>query len=334
MKSSRNRKNSIKSYSIRRKSVNKEDYYTDRNVIEHIVENAIVPLINQENIKLFVDSSAGDAYLSTAIKSRLADVKVKNFDLNPKSDSFETITCCDFLKTKPKNTSRTVKTMVGFNPPFGINGKLANDFILHSIKSWKADMMIFILPYIVSKNDYDGYDKITVKQLPRNSFIHPNGVDFDYPAFLCIYKKRTDSIISAENKKIANLNSVAGSLVGKKPRNLPSHVLTIKQYRNVIGGYKEDVVILVRRIGNNCGKHGFVYKNDIWKEYRFAQILSGTDKKRPPKLTEGAFLMIILKNSTTWTKINDIITKISNIREERKYKRTVSSDDIIDALNA
>ena len=220
--------------------------------------------------------------------------------------------------------------MIGFNPPFGANGKLAEKFLLHSMEVWKADVIIFILPFITTRLDFEGYTKISVKQLPKNSFVlATTGKPFDYPAFLCIYKKSSLEVKDSNMSRSPNLSQP--NVTHKHP--LPPSVISIKQYRNHLDhDAKSNVVILVRRIGNNCGKHGFVYRNNIWREYRFAEILTDSNKKRAPNLTEGAFLMVTLQKSTALDTIKSILVSISNLRDCRKYKRTISTEDILDAI--
>jgi len=311
---------SKRSFSKRRKSVRNEQFYTKKSVSSSLVDTYVVPLLKKHNIELFIDSSAGDGYISNLITNQFP-VQTKNYDIKPSEEPYVSITKNDYLKTKASSDMIKKRIMVGFNPPFGYSGKLADQFIKHSISTFKPKVMVFILPLIVPNKSYENYKQISSEQLPKNSFITHRGKSFDYPAFLCIYEHDIKSPLKMDT-----------IIIGGKPQ-LPDFINSITQYKRHNDEIQRSAnIILVRRIGNNCGKHGYVHYNGKWKEYRFATILKETATRDRPTLTPSAFLEIDLDKTILLDELKEIITDIASYRDNVNYKRTISSSDIVNAL--
>ena len=104
-------------------------------------------------------------------------------DLKPKKVKGiknEGIIKSDYLKWYPKDLKK--KYIVIGNPPFGVRGKLALDFINKSYPY--ADMVAFILPQLFNSDGKGvagkrvmGYKLAYNEHLPSNSFMNPDGTD-------------------------------------------------------------------------------------------------------------------------------------------------------------
>ena len=118
----------------------------------------------------------------------------------------------DYLKWKPKKGAKCV--VVG-NPPFGLRGNKALQFINHSFDF--ADMVAFILPPLFDSDGkgapggrVKGYKLAYTEKLPPNSFYYPDGTDVDVSTIFQVWTKvNTDKI---PEEKSENLQGIYKSI--------------------------------------------------------------------------------------------------------------------------
>jgi hypothetical protein len=275
--------------------------------------------MRQLNVSVFIDSSAGDAHLSAQLK-QLIPCSVYNYDTHPSPNRQDKIIKQDFLHVRPMQ----IPVVIGFNPPFGRAGVTATAFLIRSTREWAARGVVFIVPYAASQKMIPNYQLMHRSQLPPGSFFRPDTPQkhFDHPAFIVVYKRETQ----------------------RTPRNtpparpVPPSLLRIRQYQNDMQDIETNCpCILVRRIGANCGKHGYLYFPSPvhkWVPYRFGKLQTDGDlTSRPPHLTPGAFFLVILRPTTTKPgSLITLIQRIARLRESRSYKRTLSTQDILDSF--
>lgn len=288
------------------REVGKEQFYTRHDVVLKIKNAILAPLLKKYRIGLFVDSSAGDAYLSSIL-----DIQCKNYDISPPQQSFDVVEKRDFLCTTP--SSSDIRVMVGFNPPFGIRGCIAKRFVAHAMFVWKAHLIVCILPYATISTVYDGYVLKQVYRLPENIFTH-FGKPFKYPTFLCVYVKGVRPLFNKLNN------------------TLPRDVKSLEYYRS--SSYVPDsTLILVRHFGNNAGRNGFVF---LWSTKTYIPYRCGSflpTRKTLPKLTNAMFIVIKLNRNVKREAITRMIKSIDHYRTHHiSFKRSVPIKDIVAAL--
>ncbi len=141
-----------------------EQFYTPKNTAEFCIKN-IKKFINKDTI--IIEPSAGKGVFVELLK----DYKVECFDIEPKCNC-KKVNFLEFFKRYPKNA-----IVIG-NPPYGKKGKLAIEFINHSLKM--VDIVAFIVPktlaysYISQKN-ING-KLIFQIPLPKNEFEFENKI--------------------------------------------------------------------------------------------------------------------------------------------------------------
>lgn len=108
--------------------------------------------------------------------------------------------------TPPRIAAQTHKFIIIGNPPFGLRGHRALQFINHSSKF--ADVVGFILPQLF-ESDGKGvpakrvkeYDLAYSSKLPVNSFVYPNGKDVPVNTVFQVWTKiNTDFIDKKHNR--------------------------------------------------------------------------------------------------------------------------------------
>ena len=162
-----------------------DQFFTRPQIVSRIVNKIILPLIEEHRIDTFLDSSASDGMLGR----RIGSLRVINYDIDPKHDD---VTQADFLEVKPHSTTRH-RFMIGFNPPFGKNGKTANRF-LDAASRWNPVVMIMILPHCSTKHIVPGYTIRNKYAMPNDAFYTADGRTFRTPSFMCIYTKGDNNI--------------------------------------------------------------------------------------------------------------------------------------------
>lgn len=159
------------------KSSEKDQFFTP----DHITKNCWAIFKDKVDINtrdyIFIEPSAGDgAFLKVLPSNTIA------FDIEPRN---ERITKQDYLLWKPSDMSK--KYIVFGNPPFGLRGHVALNFIRHSFEF--ADYVCFILPQLFESDGkgsprkrVDGYNLIYSEKIsalfytPENTNVNINGV--------------------------------------------------------------------------------------------------------------------------------------------------------------
>lgn len=129
----------------------------------------------------------------------------------------------DYLKWYPKNKNK--KYIVIGNPPFGLRGKLALDFINKSYPY--ADMVAFILPQLfisdgkgVAGKRVVGYKLAYSEKLPSDSFMYPDGTSIEIHTVFQVWTKiNTDRIKIRRPKTCGSYIDVFSISDGGKPAN-------------------------------------------------------------------------------------------------------------------
>lgn len=299
-----------------------EVFYTRPAVIDQVVQHVIVPLMRQHTIRYFIDSSAGNGYLGHTIQQHLKDCIIENYDIYPSvSSPYQPITQVDFLSHE--RTSEQCETMVGFNPPFGLGGKMASRFVVRSMEYHQAKVLVFLLPLSSAKRQYADYSIILRYRMPPKIFIRENGKQFSHTTFLCVYL-RNDAGSVVQSPPLRTAASQCGELVRE-----------MFQFHNNHNAQLDSPVVLVRRIGRRCGRQGYVWFDHKWTQYEISKELEITTESqdRLGVLTQKAFISVRLSPQPTWDAITKLILSIAAMRLLRTYKRTLSTIDISDAMS-
>ena len=203
----------------------KDQFYTKPKIAEkcyndfkRVAKNLGVDLNNYT----FIEPSAGcgSFYQLLPKKHRIG------IDIEPKRLSGidnKGIIKTDYLKWYPKNKKR--KYVVVGNPPFGLRGKLALDFINRSYLY--ADMVAFILPQLFNSDGKGvagkrviGYSLAYNKHLPRNSFIYPDNTDVKINTIFQVWTKiNVDKIKRKRPKTCDNFINIYSLSDGGLPVN-------------------------------------------------------------------------------------------------------------------
>ena len=160
----------------------KDQFYTKRSVAKYCFQsfNRIADGIGVDlSKKHWVEPSAGCGwFLQQFPKERRTGI-----DLEPKGELQDEIISNDFLLWE--NLDYQHGCVVVGNPPFGLRGHLALQFVNHAAKF--ADMIGFIVPQLFNSDGKGVPGKRVAKNmalahseaLPSNSFETPNGDDLD-----------------------------------------------------------------------------------------------------------------------------------------------------------
>ena len=175
------------------------DYFTPPETTKLVLETLLQTLTHlgvDMGEYTFIEPSAGDG----AFLPILPDTTI-SLDINPRHKD---VIQQDYLTYLPPPG----KYVVFGNPPFGFRGKLALDFINHSVKF--AEFVAFILPQMFGSdgkgNKRDrvvGYNLLYSGTVP-NSFYLPNGRETKVNVIFQIWGKNYHSV----SKKIENLSGV------------------------------------------------------------------------------------------------------------------------------
>jgi hypothetical protein len=194
----------------------------------------------------------------------------------------------DYLEWYPKKDKKFI--VIG-NPPFGLRGKLALDFINKSYPY--ADMVAFILPQLFNSDGKGvagkrviGYKLAYNEHLPPNSFIYPNQEEIGInTVFQVLTKINTDKIKKKIEKTCDNFidiyslsdgglpaNTRNKDMIGKCDVYLPSTTFTgMKAYKSfydlphergygvVIKNNKQEIKKIL--INTDWGKSAFLSTN-------------------------------------------------------------------------
>lgn len=155
--------------------------------------------------KLDIDLSDYNYIEPSAGSGSFFDILPKNrrvgIDIDPQR---EDILKYDYLKWRPKNK----KNIVIGNPPFGLRGNLALQFINHSFEF--ADMVVFILPQLFESDGkgspmkrVKGYKLAYSEKIPKNSFQYPDGTEIKINTIFQVWTKIKTTKIKLKERKIA-----------------------------------------------------------------------------------------------------------------------------------
>lgn len=150
-----------------------DQYYTKPKIAEHCYQS-FCNVAKEIGVDLsdytFIEPSAGCG----CFYQQLPDDRKIGIDIAP---GIEEIVESDFLRWSPDHKGNYV--VIG-NPPFGLRGHLALQFINHAANF--ADMVGFILPQLFESDGkgvpgkrVKGYELAHSEKLPPNSFSYPNG---------------------------------------------------------------------------------------------------------------------------------------------------------------
>ena len=150
----------------------------------------------------FIEPSAGCGYFYDLLPSR----RRIGIDIDP---SVRGIVKADFLQwTPPKKKSKKSRYIVIGNPPFGLRGHLALQFINHAYDF--ADMVAFVLPQLFASDGKGvpakrvrGYTLASSVALPANSFTYPDGSSVDIHTLFQVWTKVGTEKIQKRTRKTA-----------------------------------------------------------------------------------------------------------------------------------
>lgn len=196
----------------------KDQYYTKKEVAQKCFlkfkEVALDLGINLNNY-YFIEPSAGNG----SFYNLLPEKRRFGIDIDPKA---ENIIKKDYLEWLPNKKNKYV--VIG-NPPFGLRGHLALQFINHSYEF--ADMIAFILPQLFESDGKGstmkrvlGYKLAYSEKISPNSFEYPNGEEIKIHTIFQVWTKININKINLPEKKTCFQYITVYSLSnGGKPSN-------------------------------------------------------------------------------------------------------------------
>lgn len=172
----------------------KDQYYTKPDIALECIKKfkkILLDLNINDKGYVYIEPSAGNgSFFKLLPKNKIG------IDIDPKMKG---LIKKDYLKWEPKKG----KYFVIGNPPFGLRGHLALQFINHSHKF--ADVVGFILPQLFNsdgkgapKKRVLGYKLAYSEVIPPNSFVYPNGEEIKIHTIFQVWTK-----INKENIKIS-----------------------------------------------------------------------------------------------------------------------------------
>jgi len=184
----------------------KDQFYTKPKVAEkcfEIFQKVSKDIgVNLDNYT-FIEPSAGcGCFFQLLPKNRRIGIDIDPQKLSGVEN--KGIIKADYLNWYPKNKNK--KYIVIGNPPFGLRGKLALDFINKSYQY--ADIVAFILPQLFNSDGKGvagkrviGYKLAYNKPLSRNSFIYPDGIDIQINTVFQVWTKINTNKIKKKRPK-------------------------------------------------------------------------------------------------------------------------------------
>ena len=171
----------------------KDQFYTKPEVAEKCFgefEKCMKDLGIRSDEYCFVEPSAGCG----CFYNLLPPERKIGIDIDPKTEG---VIKYDYLKWKPPKNKKII--VIG-NPPFGLRGNLALQFINHSYDF--SDVVAFILPQLFESDGKGsamkrvrGYRLAYSRKLPSDSFRYPDGSDVSINTIFQIWTKvNTDRI--------------------------------------------------------------------------------------------------------------------------------------------
>lgn len=187
----------------------KDQFYTKPNVAEYcyktfqrVSKNIGINLDDY----VFIEPSAGcGCFYQILPKNRRIGIDIEPQKLSGVDN--KGIIKSDYLNWYPKNKNK--KYIVIGNPPFGLRGKLALDFINKSYLY--ADMVAFILPQLFNSDGKGvagkrviGYRLAHNEHLPPDSFMYPDGTDIKINTVFQVWTKINTDKIKRKPSKTCN----------------------------------------------------------------------------------------------------------------------------------
>lgn len=180
----------------------KDQFYTSEETAKYCYNKTLEVLKNLDiNVDEynFIEPSAG----CCNFYSLLPKEKRIGVDIDPKGDLKNELIKSDYLRFFPDENKKYI--VIG-NPPFGLRGNLALRFMNHSYDF--ADVIAFILPPLfnstgkgVPMTRVKGYKLAHTENLPRNSFVYPDGSLVDVATIFQVWTKVNTEKIEIEEKK-------------------------------------------------------------------------------------------------------------------------------------
>jgi len=229
----------------------KDQFYTKPNVAEYCFDR-FQKVASDLGVNLngytFIEPSAGcGCFYQILPKNRRIGI-----DIEPKKISGidnSGIIRSNYLEWYPRKKKKFV--VVG-NPPFGLRGKLALNFINKSYPY--ADMVAFILPQLFNSDGKGvagkrviGYKLAHNEHLPPDSFMYPDGTDIQINTVFQVWTKINTNRIKIKTPKTCNdfidiyslsdggipANTRNKDMIGKCDVYLPSTTFTgMKPYKS------------------------------------------------------------------------------------------------------
>jgi predicted RNA methylase len=205
----------------------KDQFYTKPQIAKYcfdkfkeVADNLDINLNNY----VFIEPSAGCGHFFRILpKNRRIGI-----DIDPKKspimkEKYNDLIKSDYLKWYPKEKNK--KYIVIGNPPFGLRGNLALDFINKSYQF--ADVVAFILPQLFNSDGKGvagkrvvGYKLAHNENLPSNSFVYPNGDEIGINTVFQVWTKiNIEKIKTKERRTCNNFIKIYSLSDGGKPSN-------------------------------------------------------------------------------------------------------------------
>jgi hypothetical protein len=172
----------------------------------------------------FIEPSAGCGHFFQLLpKNRRIGIDIAPIKSPTTKEIYSELIKSDYLQWHPKENKN--KYIVIGNPPFGLRGKLALDFINRSYLF--ADMVAFILPQLFNSDGKGvagkrvvGYKLAHNEHLPSNSFMYPDGTDIAINTIFQVWTKiNIDKIKIKPSKTCKNFIKVYSLSNGGLPSN-------------------------------------------------------------------------------------------------------------------
>ncbi len=187
-----------------------DQFYTKPKTAEYCF-NKFKEVANDLGVNLsryfFIEPSAGCGHFF-----RLLPIKKRiGIDIDPRkspltNEEYHELEKKDYLQWRPRDGKKYI--VVG-NPPFGLRGKLALDFMNHSYDF--ADMVAFILPQLfvsdgkgVAGKRVRGYQLAHSEDLSDDLFVYPNGEEIRINTVFQVWTKININKIKRKEVKTCN----------------------------------------------------------------------------------------------------------------------------------
>ena len=281
-------------------NISKEEYYksfdqffTPSSVSKKLINETIGFIEGNWDIDLstydLIEPSAGDgSFYFNFPKNKFK--RIIALDIEPKNKQ---ITKLDWLEYKPSNK----KNIVIGNPPFGLRGQLALQFINHAAKY--CDFICFVLPPLFNSNgkgspmlriDKNFYLAKEIK-IEDNNFVYPNGKKVKINSIFQIWSNKFSKTVLpilppkkiSEWIKVYSLSNGSSSnskrniqMIGKCDFYLPStsfrKIVLETEFKNLPNNRGYGIVIL-----KNKTKIRNIIKNINWDEISFKSTNSANN---------------------------------------------------------